>query len=429
MSSGDKKPAAPAPDSSGEARNTARGDKKSEPGFLGQTPPRPARRSGDSEGGTKPARFIANKTIGDAGTTDAMAAQSSDSPPIPAENNPEKEALSEKPVEQSAKTSDGEEEGWSGDPIIASEDSSQDRQSRKKAKKKDSWWAVLRGSRISVPFAAAGAVLFAALIALPVYRWGKVNGARTAEESAIRSTLDIPPEVTVQVDAALMDLRNGEPEKALAALRRVHDEQPRYPTVAYLVALAAIQAGDSVLAEKSLRETISRKERVSDALALRAVLESMPRPADQVVVGDPKVRAENYLRQAVLADPANASPRFELATLLRYTNRRDEARKEIRAAQARLNPVDAHTVTEATLRLMDLEDLSDAQLPALVQPQNLTEALANAYIAMRQQNFPQAAILLEAAKKMTNADIFYYLLNDPVLRRFRGEAQIAKFWE
>lgn len=277
--------------------------------------------------------------------------------------------------------------------------------------------------------AAALSVLFVGLAAIPLYRWGVAAGRKQVEDSFRPGNLTIPPELTAELDAALIELRNGDPAKALATLITVREAQSRYPSVSYLGALAAVQVGDKNLAANLIKETIAKRERVSDALALRAVLESMRPDKAAVSLGDPKVRAEEYLRQAILADPANAAPHFELATLLRYTNRRDEARKEIRAAQARLNPVDAHTVTEVTLALMDLEDKSDEELPAVpAAPRNLSDVFGGAYTAMRKGDAAQAKALLKTGRAMASPDIFSYLVNDPALLRYRDSPELADFW-
>ena len=80
-------------------------------------------------------------------------------------------------------------------------------------------------------------------------------------------------------------------------------------------------------------------------------------------MGVPRLRAEQLLRQACLADAANPYPRFELGTLLRYQGRREEALAQIKGAQARLNPIDSHMIMGITLALMKIEELPVEQLP------------------------------------------------------------------
>ncbi len=306
------------------------------------------------------------------------------------------------------------------------------RSGKRRKKTQASWTKRLQAfasARIRAYWVLALVVLLLIFVTGPVYLSGMAAGKKRADDEALRERLSIPPEIAVRIDEALVKLRAGDAAGALTILQAIEAEKGFYPSLSYLVALAAVQSGDVNLAERKIAETIVKRERVSDALALQAVVESM-KPADRTraVMGDPKVRSENLLRQAILADPANAAPRFELATLLRYTNRRDEARQEILAAQARLNPVDAHTVTEVTLALMDLEDLPDDQLPAASSaPRNLTEALVAANVALRHGDFGTAATLLKAGRDMIHPDIFYYLTSDPVFRRYRDRAELAEF--
>lgn len=284
-------------------------------------------------------------------------------------------------------------------------------------------------SRIRAYWVLVLGVLLLIFVTGPVYLSGLAAGRKQADDEALRERLSIPPEIAAKIDEALLKLRAGDASAALTILQAIESEKGFYPSLSYLVALAAVQSGDVKLAERKIEETIVKRERVSDALALQAVVESM-KPADptRAVMGDPKVRSENLLRQAILADPANAAPRFELATLLRYTNRRDEARQEIRAAQARLNPVDAHTVTEVTLALMDLEDTPDDQLPVNAEPpRNLAAALVAANAALRRGDVSTAVTLLKAGREMTSPDIFYYLTSDPVFRRYRDQSELTEY--
>lgn len=306
--------------------------------------------------------------------------------------------------------------------------------SGKRRKKTQTGWAKsLRAvvfHRIRAYWVLALVALLLVFVASPVYLAGMSAGKKRADDQALRERLSIPPEIAAKIDDALLKLRAGDAITALTVLQAIEAEKGFYPSLSYLVALAAVQSGNVNLAETKITETIVKRERVSDALALQAVVESM-KPADptRAVMGDPKVRSENLLRQAILADPANAAPRFELATLLRYTDRRDEARKEIRAAQARLNPVDAHTVTEVTLALMDLEDLPDDLLPtpSSATPRNLAEVLVAANAALRRGDVSAAVPLLKAGRDMTSPDIFYYLTSDPVFRRYRDRPELAEY--
>lgn len=227
-----------------------------------------------------------------------------------------------------------------------------------------------------------------------------------------------------RLDKALKDLRESEPEKALKELILLEKEAPEAASLAYLVALAALQTGQPELSAQYIEKSITRRERVSDAIALKAVLEAQRGPGSQM--GDPRLRAEGYLRQAMLADSANAAPLVELATLLRYRNENEEAHRILEAARARLNPVDSHTVVDVSICLLDLQEKPDEQLPKAIDPNQGTSSLFSAaYLAMRRGNFPEAAQILKTARERLSSDLYFYLVNDPALRKYAREKELA----
>ena len=191
-------------------------------------------------------------------------------------------------------------------------------------------------------------------------------GAKRGRAVAIREidartrTMTRLPDADVErLNAAIADLRAGEAPRALDTLKSLREKFPQTASLNYLAALAALQAGDSAAAESFVKESLQLGQRISDSLALQAVLEKgKPDPT-----GKGKTRAEGLLRAAITADAANSSPHLELAMMLRAGNRREDARREFLAAQSRLNPIDSQAVIETTLALMALEDTKDAALP------------------------------------------------------------------
>ncbi len=180
------------------------------------------------------------------------------------------------------------------------------------------------------------------------------------------------------------------------------------------------------MSEAKAIESIFKRERISDALALRAVLETQKTAKG---FGDPRVRAETYLRQAMVADAANPFPRIELATLLRYSKRDAEALALLEGARSRLNPVDSHTVVDVTIALMGLQALADADLPADPDPNEDTASLFSAaHIAMRRGDFARATDILRIGKDRLPPDFFEYLVNDPALRKFRTRTELNEFY-
>ena len=234
-----------------------------------------------------------------------------------------------------------------------------------------------------------------------------------------------------RLDASLQSLRDGNAKMSVQELTLLQEQNPKVPSLSYLIALAALQAGNTDLAAKTVDASISKGERVSDSLALKAVLESQKaRNPNSGSFGDPKVNAETYLRQAILADPANPAPCIELATLLRYAKRDDEAAALLQAARARLNPVDSFAVVETTLALMKLQNLSDEELPKDIRPdKDISSMFSAAYIAIRKSDFAQAKTLLNMCKERLPADLNSYLINDPAFRRFVLQPELSEFFK
>jgi Flp pilus assembly protein TadD len=277
-------------------------------------------------------------------------------------------------------------------------------------------------------------VVFLILFARHFYRSGREQGInegiKQARSEAAREGVEWPTQTETELNAAMNELRRGDAAAALQKLRGLESSQPPVSSLSYLVALTAMQDGDIDLADRKARESIDKLERISDSLALLSVLESQ-KAADpsRKVFGDPSMRSEALLRQAILADAANPYPHFELATLLRYRGRKDEAMAEIQAAQARLNPVDSHLIMAVTLALMKIEETPVAELPMVApvtdDPARLFPA---AYVAMRREDFAQAAALLQKCRDLLAPDVFSYLVTDPVLRLFSDRPELAPFY-
>jgi len=314
----------------------------------------------------------------------------------------------------------------------------------KPPKKNLTWRALFRRvpvyykklSRRKVPLLPAGAVLLLLvfLFSWTFSRWsyqrGVANGLQLAEDAATRSKMEVSPEVAKELNEALFQLRKGEVADALKRLQKLEELPHGVASLSYLVALAAMQNGDITLAERKVSETIAKRERISDALALQSVLETQ-KAADPSMtsMGDPKMRSEALLRQAMIADGANPYPHFELATLLRYQGKTEEAKAEIRAAQARLNPIDSHLVMEVTLAFMEIEETPVGDLPSEVPASaDAARLFPAAYSAMRRGDFDLAASLLRRCQDALSIDAFDYLVNDPALRRYVDRPELRPFF-
>lgn len=263
------------------------------------------------------------------------------------------------------------------------------------------------------------------------HHFGVARGVRIERAAHTKEGLEVPEEFNKSVDTALLALRNGDAKSALADLLKLEKQQPHVASMSYLVALAAMRSGEISLAEANAAESIDKEERISDALALQAVLEGMKRATPGYrVMGNAKMRAELLLNQAILADAANPIPYIRLAMLLRYQKRNSEAAEMLRAGWARLNPVDSHVMVEATTSLIKLEETPDSQLPELSPDfgKNPAALFAAAYTALRRNDFARATESLKLCRGMIPPDLFRQVLSDPAFAPFRADSRLAEFY-
>ena len=231
-----------------------------------------------------------------------------------------------------------------------------------------------------------------------------------------------------RLDKALSNLRAGDARRALDQLILLEHEAPAASSLTYLVALASVRAGDMATASEKADQSVAKRERISDSLALKALLETQ-NPSASTRFGDPRVRAETYLRQAMIEDEANPFPYVELAMLLRSQKRDGEAMRLLEGARSRLNPADSPAVVDAAIALLNLQNLPDNELPASINPDKDVAALfSTAYIAMRKGGFARAAALLATARDRLPADLYRYLVNDPAMREYARQPEVAEFF-
>lgn len=263
------------------------------------------------------------------------------------------------------------------------------------------------------------------------YRAGVNRGMVDAQATAVKENERLTPDQMSGMNAALEQLRNGDPDGALTALMEFQEQHPQVASLSYLIGLAAMQSGDNSMARELVRESIGKRERLSDSLALEAILETKKRADPSVrTMGDVRVRSEDQLRQAIAVDPANPYPMILLGTFLRYQGRTDEAREMLEGARARLQPLDSETVLNVSLALMNLAETSDAALPeANPNAQEATEIFSGALIAFRQGQNELAVNLLRRAEERMEPGVFRHLVNDPALRRYFYDPDVRRLFQ
>ncbi|MEI6490920.1 MAG: hypothetical protein WCO94_00105 [Verrucomicrobiota bacterium] len=285
--------------------------------------------------------------------------------------------------------------------------------------------------RVRLLYVLPAGLITIILFSIVFWNLGFEAGIESSLVEETRQKATASNEFLADLDQALADLRAGNTDKAVMELRELEDTKSDVASVTYLLAVAAVQNGDIRLAEAKTAESISKRERISDSIALQAVLETQKaRDPSLKKFGDTQVRSEALLRQAMLADEANPFPMVELATLLRYQKRNDEALALLRGARSRLNPVDSHSVVDVTIGLATLQDTPDDQLPQIAEPgKDMVSAFTAAYVAMRKGDFVRAAACANIARKLAAPDLFDYLINDPAIRRYAGEPKLKEFFQ
>jgi hypothetical protein len=117
---------------------------------------------------------------------------------------------------------------------------------------------------------------------------------------------------------------------------------------------------------------------------------------------------------------------IELASFLRSQKRDEEALELLRAANARLHPIDTHVVVQTSIELMKLEQTPDEELPAVGTEGSITEIFSSIYISLRKKDYNQVAIALEKGRHQASPDLFAYLINDPVFKPFITEPVMTR---
>ncbi|MFZ4774975.1 MAG: tetratricopeptide repeat protein [Terrimicrobiaceae bacterium] len=216
-------------------------------------------------------------------------------------------------------------------------------------------------------------------------------------------------------EAALAQLRGGKSIEALNAMKALLAAHPTAPSLHYAAAISAMQAGYLVEAEKLANESLRLGLRVSDSLALKAAISAM-------TSGKPSATQESLLREAIATDPMNSSPFLELATLMRYQGKNDEARHLLESASLRMNPADSRAVLDTTLALLSARPApADGFTPTGTPSRDFPAALSE----LKNGNYQNAANILRACRENLSPDLYSYLVNDPELRKFARQPELA----
>jgi tetratricopeptide (TPR) repeat protein len=273
------------------------------------------------------------------------------------------------------------------------------------------------------PRALAVAAIFTLILA--GFLFGRLQSGPTVEEEE-RTLAKPSPQLVMELNEALALIDSGESAEALKKIQTLSAKHPDVSSLDYLAALAAMQAGDLKMAQEKASLSISKNQQVSDSLVLLSMAESGAGTGGKSSLRDPKIVRESLLRQAVESDVANPFPMIELASFLRSQKRDDEAIQLLKAANARLHPIDTHVVVQTSIQLMKLQQMPDEHLPAVANEGTISEIFASIYISLRKKDYNQAAIALEKGRHQAPPDLFAYLINDPVFKPFHAEPVMTR---
>jgi tetratricopeptide (TPR) repeat protein len=308
-----------------------------------------------------------------------------------------------------------------------SEERSPRRSSDRRGRKEVFW-------RKKIPFlwAVAGAVVVTLAGGSLFYSLGINKGIQEAEAIAVKENVAVPDELQATLDAALADIQSGRGDAAVASLSKLQRENPNISSMPLLIANAALIAGNVELAQEKITESIERRESLSDALILQAMLEAkMALDKNYKKMGAPGLRIEHLLRQAIAADCANDGPYYELATLKRFERKPEEALALLKSAQNRLNPVDSRFTVDLAIELVKLQLLEDKSLPTISDqsPLDSQTLFLSAYIALRQGNSALAAKFFQQARERLPENVFRQIVKDPAFLPYWKDPALASFLE
>ncbi|MEI8310852.1 MAG: tetratricopeptide repeat protein [Verrucomicrobiota bacterium] len=329
---------------------------------------------------------------------------------------------------------DFEPEGWESSPPLATPDDSSGPLRHPESSFPWRFISSLARRKISAGHglvALAAAVCVAAIIsALATWDLGVQAGEKRLLAEQTKADVAVSDEAFARLNQAFDDMRGGNPGNALKAFQELEAKNPGVSSMAYLAALAAMRSKNFGLAEEQAARSIRKRERVSDAITIQALLQIQKSEDPNLKkLGDQTLRSELLLRQAMLADPANPVPMIELASLLRRQRKYAEAINLLQAARSRVQPVDLPPFLEATVALATLEAIPDSDLPAAGNPdRDLPSAFSASYISMRKGHFGEAAKILKSVQTRTSPAFFRYLMNDMAIRPYSRQLELSEFF-
>ena len=259
------------------------------------------------------------------------------------------------------------------------------------------------------------------------------NAGRSADKSEpLTSYPEITHELQISLDEIFSDLQQGFSKEALEKTSRLELKAPHMPSLSALAANAALMMNDLEMAESQTAESLRKGQLVSDALVLQAMI-SIKRMQSEgyQAMGNPKVRIETLLRNAIAADPSDPIPYFVLAAVKRAAREPKEALALLKSSRLRQVVSADSMVTDASIALLELEITPDEELPVLSDKPSghSVELICSAYTAMRLGDSEAAISRLERARDALPPKVFAQILKDSAFDIYKKNLKFAEFFK
>lgn len=247
-----------------------------------------------------------------------------------------------------------------------------------------------------------------------------------------RAQLEITPEVQQLLDQVFMDLKDRKGHQALEKIDNLRTLAPNLTSTSILAANAALLENDLEKVESESQDALLKKELESDAFMLQALaILSQIKDKSFKSIGNPKVRVESLLRQAISANPLNPEPYILLAAVKRSALESREALGLLHSSRLRQSAATDTIVTDAAISLLELDMMLDADLPTLSEKIEVgaLNQITTAYTAMRLGKTEVAVSNLTRAKESLPSKVFSQILADPAFRDYSKNPEFGEFFQ
>ena len=286
--------------------------------------------------------------------------------------------------------------------------------------------------KISLGLALGAGFALACLSGVLFFTLGQKSSRVMEDIEMPRAQLEITPEVQQLLDQVFMDLKDRKGHQALEKIDNLRTLAPNLTSTSILAANAALLENDLEKVESESQDALLKKELESDAFMLQALaILSQIKDKSFKSIGNPKVRVESLLRQAISANPLNPEPYILLAAVKRSALESREALGLLHSSRLRQSAATDTIVTDAAISLLELDMMLDADLPTLSEKIEVgaLNQITTAYTAMRLGKTEVAVSNLTRAKESLPSKVFSQILADPAFRDYSKNPEFGEFFQ